>query len=83
MKEPAVAMRKDASAVRTGPARMTARRPNRSMMKPVGMDESARPARCMTITSEATPNPTSKDFAYTGMAGSAMPVPSARINAGI
>ena len=60
-----------------GPPRITLLRPKRSMMYPVGIEESARPARKITITSEAMPKLTSNDLAYSGIAGSAIPVPRA------
>jgi hypothetical protein len=80
--ERATAVKHDEAAIRMGPAKRTGRRPRRSRRKPVGTAAINPPSAWTTITSDATANPVSNDFAKTGIAGVAILEPSARTKAG-
>ena len=70
------------TAVKSGPAINTTRRPKRSMRKPEGIVPARLPSRNAVITPLATPKLTVKDLASAGTAGRATPAPTAKTSAG-
>ena len=76
------ATRKPIAALSSGPAIMTGRRPKRSISQPDGNVPRKFPSRNIVTTPLATPKLTLNDLASVGIAGSAIPVPSASISAG-
>jgi hypothetical protein len=77
-----VAVNSATTAVSSGPATRIGLRPTRSTSQPVGTVPSAQPTRNAVTTRLASPNPTSNDLARTGIAGRAIPTPSASSMAG-